>query len=168
MKKQNLILLPLLLATQMTFAGSYTDYAEIISVEDVYRTHTIREPYQDCYIQEFYQRQGGNDSATPEIMGGLLGGLVGRQFGKGKGKDAATIAGALLGASIAHDDDLAKSKTGRVVTREVCETKYRNDFERRLSNYLVKYSYDGRTFTDTTTIKPAGTSIKVRVRVSPE
>ncbi|SFV79939.1 Putative exported protein [hydrothermal vent metagenome] len=101
-------------------------------------------------------------------MGGILGGLIGNKFGKGKGKDAATVAGVLLGASLVHDDELSKSKTSRIVTREVCETKYRNEFERRLSNYLVKYSYDGRIFTDTTTIKPTGKSIKVRVRVSPE
>jgi uncharacterized protein YcfJ len=169
MKKQNLILLPLLLAMQMTFAGSYTDYAEIVSEEEVYQTHTIREPYQDCYIQEFYQRQS-DDSATPEIMGGILGGLVGRQFG-GKSKNSknvATVAGALLGASLVHDDELAKSKTGRIVTREVCETKYRNESESRLSNYLVKFIYDGRIFTYITKSKPSGKSIKVRVRVSPE
>jgi len=167
MKKQNLIFLPLLLAMQITFAGSYTDYADVVSVEKVYRTHTLREPYQDCYIKEFYQRRG-DDSATGEIMGGILGGLIGNQFGKGKGKDAATVAGALLGASLVHDDELAASKTGRIVTREVCETKYRNESERRLSNYLVKYNYDGRTFTYSTTSKPTGKSIKVRVRVSPE
>jgi uncharacterized protein YcfJ len=167
MTKKNLIILPLLLATQLTFAGSYTDIATIVSVEKVYRTHTIREPYQDCYIKEFY-RGSSDNSATNEIIGGILGGLIGNQFGKGRGKKAATVAGTLLGASIAHDDELAKSKTGRIVSREVCETKYRKESERRLSHYLVEYVHDGRTYSYTTKNKPYGESIKVRVEVSPD
>ena len=113
MTKKNLIVLPLLLATQLTFAGSYTDIATVVSVEKVYRTHTIREPYQDCYIKEFY-RGSGDNSATNEIIGGILGGLIGNQFGKGRGKKAATVAGTLLGASIAHDDELALQTTNGI------------------------------------------------------
>jgi hypothetical protein len=78
------------------------------------------------------------------------------------------VAGTLLGASLAHDDELAKSKTGRIVSREVCETKYRNESERRLSHYLVEYVHDGRTYSYTTKNKPYADTVKVRVRVSPE
>ncbi|TEU21810.1 MAG: glycine zipper 2TM domain-containing protein [Gammaproteobacteria bacterium] len=167
MKKQNLIFLTLLLATQFTVAGSYTDTATVVSVDKVYREHTIREPYQDCYIKEFYQ--GDSDgSATNEIMGGLLGGLVGNQFGGGDGKDAMTIAGALLGASLAHDDELAQAETGKVISREVCETKYRTSSKKRLSHYRVEYEYDGRTFTYTTQRKPYSDTIKIKVNVSPK
>ena len=166
MKKHKLILLPLLLMTSLSFAGSYTDTATVVSVDKVYREHTIREPYQDCYIKEFYQ--GDSDgSITNEIMGGLLGGLVGNQFGGGDGKDAMTIAGALLGASLAHDDELAQAKTGKVVSREVCETKHRITSKQSLSHYRVKYEYDGRTFTYTSKNKPIADMIKVRVNISP-
>jgi uncharacterized protein YcfJ len=79
-----------------------------------------------------------------------------------------TVAGALLGASIAHDDEIAKAKTGRVVSREVCETKYRTESQERLSHYRVEYEYDDRTFTYTTKNKPYGSSIKVNVEVSPK
>ena len=167
MQKQSLIFLPLLLATQLSFAGSYTDTATMTSVDKVYRDHTIREPYQDCYIKEFYQGNG-DGSATNEIIGGIFGGLIGNQFGKGSGKDAATIAGTLLGASLAHDDELAQAKTGRVVSKEVCETKYRTSSNKRLSHYRVEYEYDGRTFTYTTKNRPYADTVKVRVEVSPK
>ncbi len=166
MKKQILIFLPLMLAAQISFAGSFTDTATVISVDKVYKTHTIREPYQDCYIQEFYQNEG-DGSATNEIVGGLFGGLIGNQFGKGDGKKAMTAAGALLGASLAHDDELEKSKNARVVSKEVCETKYRTESQQQLNHYRVEYEYDGRTFTYTTRSKPYGDTIKVRIEVSP-
>lgn len=167
MNKQLLLSLPLLLSAQLSLAGSYTDSATVTSVDKIYKTHTIREPYQDCYIKESYQ--GDDDgSATNEIVGGLFGGLIGNQFGSGSGKDAMTVAGALLGASIAHDDEIAKAKTGRVVSREVCETRYRTESQERLSHYRVEYEYDDYTFTYTTKNKPYGSSIKVNVEVSPK
>ena len=166
MKKISFVFLSAALLSPLSIAGSYTDTATVVSVNKVYRDHSIREPYQDCYIKEFYQGEG-DGSATNEIMGGILGGLIGNQFGKGSGKDAMTVAGAALGASLAHDDELAKSKTGKVITREVCETKYRISSEKRLSHYRVEYEYGGRTFTYTSKRKPKSDSIKVRVEVSP-
>lgn len=166
MNKKNLILLPLMLTIQLSFAGSYIDTASVVSVDKIYRTHTIREPYQDCYIKEFYQNEG-DGSMTNEIVGGLFGGLIGNQFGGGNGKNAMTVVGALLGASLAHDDELAKSKNGRLVSKEICETKYRIEMQQRLSHYRVEYEYDGRTFSYTTKSKPYGDVIKVKVSVSP-
>ncbi|CAC9588433.1 hypothetical protein BHECKSOX_673 [Bathymodiolus heckerae thiotrophic gill symbiont] len=87
MKLNTIILTPILLLSQSAISVSYSDIAKITSVDKIYRTHTIREPYQDCYIEEFYQNEGD-----------------------GSGKDAKTIAGPLLGASFAYDDELAKSK----------------------------------------------------------
>ena len=151
----------------MSFAGSFSDEARVVSADPVYSNHIIREPYQDCYVKEVYESKG-DGSATNEIIGGIFGGLIGNQFGKGGGKDAATVAGTLLGASLAHDDELANSRNGRVVRKEICETKYRNESERRLDHYRVEYRYDGRTFTYTTQNRPDSDTIKVRVRVSPE
>ena len=165
--KIQLLLASVILSTQTAMAGSFVDTASVVSVEKIYRTHTIREPYQDCYIKEFYQGEG-DGSMTNEIVGGILGGLIGNQFGDGDGKKAATVAGTLLGASLAHDDEMAKAKSGKVITREVCETKYRNATETRLSHYRVEYEYDGRTFTYTTKNKPFSDNIRVRVSVTPQ
>ena len=166
MKNKLWMFLPVFLTTQFSIAGSFSDIAKVVSVDKIYKTHTIREPYQDCYIKEFYQGDG-DGSATNEIIGGLFGGLIGNQFGGGDGKKAMTVAGAVLGASLAHDDELAKSKTGTVVSKEICETKYRTESKERLSHYRVEYEYDGRTFTYTTKNKPYSDTIRVNVNISP-
>jgi uncharacterized protein YcfJ len=166
MKLNIMILTAMLLASQSAVSGSYSDTAKITSVDKIYRTHTIREPYQDCYIKEYYQADGDGSMAN-EIVGGLFGGLIGNQFGGGDGKDALTVAGALLGASLAHDDELRKSKTGRVISKEICETKYRTESIERLSHYRVEYEYDDRSFTYTTKNKPYGSTLKIKVNVSP-
>jgi uncharacterized protein YcfJ len=166
MKLNIMILTAMLLASQSAVSGSYSDTAKITSVDKIYRTHTIREPYQDCYIKEYYQADDDGSMAN-ELVGGLFGGLIGNQFGGGDGKDALTVAGALLGASLAHDDELKKSKTGRVVSKEICETKYRTEPIERLSHYRVEYEYDDRSFTYTTKNKPYGSTLKIKVNVSP-
>jgi hypothetical protein len=79
-----------------------------------------------------------------------------------------TAVGALLGASIAHDDELKKSKTGRLISKEICETKYRTKSVKRLSHYRVEYKYDGRIFTYTTKNKPYEKIIKVKIEVYPQ
>jgi uncharacterized protein YcfJ len=96
---------------------SYTDNAQVVSIEDVYREHTIKQPYQDCYTKEFRQRVSGDGSATNEIFGGILGGAIGNQFGGGSGKKVMTVAGALLGASIANDNERVGYK---VVNKQIC------------------------------------------------
>jgi len=164
-KINKFILLPLLLTTQLAVAGSYSDYAEVISVEKVYSEVIIKKPYQECYIRETTVRSGG-DSATPEIVGGIIGGVIGNKLGKGDGKKILTLAGILLGSSIAHDSDMKNSST-RVVSEEVCETKYQRKSEQRLSHYLVEYSYDGHDFAYKTKSRPIGDSIRVKVNISP-
>ena len=167
MNRTKLIFLSAAFLSPLALAGTYMDTAKVVAVDKVYQTHTIREPYQDCYIKEFYQPQG-DGSATNEIMGGILGGLIGNQFGDGRGKDAMTVAGAALGASLAHDDELAKSKTGKVITKEVCETKYRTRSEERLNHYRIQYEYEGHTFTYTSRRKPQSDEIRVKVQVTPK
>lgn len=167
MNKTPIVFLSTVLLSPLSLAGTYMDTAKVVSVDKVYQTHTIREPYQDCYIKEFYEPQG-DGSMTNEIMGGILGGLIGNQFGKGDGKDAMTVAGAALGASLAHDDELAKAKTGKVITKEVCETKYRTRSEERLKHYRIKYEYEDRTFTYTSRRKPQSDEIRIKVEVTPK
>ena len=159
-------LLPLLLVSQLAIAGSFSDYAKVISVEKVYANYIVNEPYQECYIKESTV-VSGDGSATNEIIGGIFGGLVGNAIGKGDGKKAATLAGIALGASLAHDEELAKSGTGRVVSEEVCETKYQQKSEIRLSHYLVNYEYEGRSFSYKTKRRPFDDTIEIKVNISP-
>ncbi len=161
---KNFVLITLVCLTQLVLAsGSYTDNARVISVEDIYRDHTIKHPYQDCYTKEF-RRKVSDDSVTNEIFGSIIGGVIGNQFGGGRGKKVMTAAGALLGASIAHD---GKRKGYETVNKQVCETKYTYSVERRFIHYLVKYEYSGHVYLFTTGKKP-GANIRVHVRITPK
>jgi uncharacterized protein YcfJ len=155
-----------LLVSGLSSAGSFTDQADIISVNKIYKDQVIREPYDECYIEETYQGDG-DGSATNEIVGGIFGGIIGNQFGDGDGKDIMTLAGTILGASLAHDEEVANSETGNIISKEVCERKYRTVTERRLSHYRVEYFYQGRTFTYNTKSRPSSNTITVKVKVTP-
>jgi uncharacterized protein YcfJ len=161
---KSLVLISLFLGTQLVMAGSYVDYATVISVEEVYKQYRTEEPYQECYIKETIQNQG-DGSATNEIMGAILGGAIGNQFGEGDGKEALTLAGIFLGASIANDAEKANSTGQVVVSQEVCETKVKTSFVNRLNHYLVHVDYEGRDLTFTSKKRPSEDIIKVKVTV---
>jgi len=161
---KSLVLISLFLGTQMAMAVSFTDYATVTSVEKVYKQYRVEEPYQECYIKETLQNQG-DGSATNEIMGAILGGAIGNQFGKGEGKEVMTLAGIVLGASMANDAEKANSTGQVVVSQEVCETKVRTNFEKRLSHYLVYINYEGRDLALKSKKRPYDDVIKVKVTI---
>ena len=164
---KSLVLISLFLGTQLVMAGSFTDYATVTSVEKVYKQYRVEEPYQECYIKETLQNQG-DGSATNEIIGAILGGAIGNKIAEDSsdsGKDVMTLAGIVLGASIANDAE-KKNSTGQViVSQEVCETKVRTSFEKRLSHYLVHIDYEGRDLSYTSKKRPYDDVIKVKVTV---
>ena len=162
---KSLVLISLFLGTQLVMAGSYVDYATVISVEEVYKQYRTEEPYQECYIKETLQNQG-DGSATNEIVGAILGGAIGNQLGDGDGKEALTLAGIFLGASIANDAEKANSTGQVVVSQEVCETKVKTSLVKRLSHYLVHIDYEGRDLAFTSKKRPSEDIIKVKVTVS--
>ena len=151
-----------ILASQLTFAGSFVDSATVTSVEKVFKQYRVDEPYQECYIKETVQ--SGDGSATNELMGAVLGGAIGNKLGDGDGKDAMTIFGAFLGASLANDAEKANG-TGTVVSQEVCENKVRQVIENRLSHYRVTVDYDGREVSFSSKKRPYDDIIKVEVSV---
>ena len=151
-----------ILASQLTFAGSFVDSATVTSVEKVFKQYRVDEPYQECYIKESVQ--SGDGSATNELMGAVLGGAIGNKLGDGDGKDAMTIFGAFLGASLANDAEKANG-TGTVVSQEVCENKVRQVIEKRLSHYRVTVDYDGREVSFSSNKRPYDDVIKVEISV---
>ena len=164
---KSLVLISLFLGTQLVMAGSYVDYATVISVEEVYKQYRTEEPYQECYIKETLQNQG-DGSATNEIMGAILGGAIGNKIGENSsdtGKDVLTFAGIVLGASMANDAEKANSTGQVVVSQEVCETKVKTSFVNRLSHYLVHVDYEGRDLAFTSKKRPYDDVIKVKVTV---
>ena len=166
---KSLVLISLFLGTQLVMAGSFTDYATVTSVEKVYKQYRVEKPYQECYIKETLQNQG-DGSATNEIIGAILGGAIGNKIAEDSsdtGKDVMTLAGIVLGASIANDAEKANSTDQVVVSQEVCETKVKTSFEKRLSHYLVHIDYEGRDLTYTSKKRPYDDVIKVKVTVKP-
>ena len=166
---KSLIVLPLLLTTQYTLAGSFVDYATVTSVEKVYKQYRVEKPVQECYIKETLQNPG-DGSPTNEIFGAIIGGAIGNKLAEDSsdtGKDVMTLAGIVLGASLAHDEEVANSSGSQVVvSQEVCETKVKTSFERRLSHYLVHIIYDGHELTYTTKKRPFEDVIKVMITVT--
>ena len=166
---KSLLLISLFLGTQQVIAGSYVDYATVISVEKVYKQYRTEEPYQECYIQETLQNTG-DGSATNEIIGAILGGAIGNKLAEDSsdsGKDVMTLAGIVLGASMANDAEKANSTGQVVVSQEVCESKVRTSFEKRLSHYLVYVDYEGRDLSFSSKKRPYDDVIKVIVTVEP-
>ena len=163
---KSLLIMSVILASQLTFAGSFVDSATVTSVEKVFKQYRVDEPYQECYIKETVQ--SGDGSATNELMGAVLGGAIGNKLGDGDGKDAMTIFGAFLGASLANDAEKAAAQangTGTVISQEVCENKVRQVIEKRLSHYRVTVDYDGREVSFSTKKRPFDDVIKVEVSV---
>ena len=92
-------------------------------VLDHYKNVIQQEPYDVEVCKQVRQNTGSGDgSATNEIIGAIFGGAIGNQFGEGDGKDAMTLAGIFLGASLAHDDQLAQGP-GVLVTKCYYETR---------------------------------------------
>ncbi len=136
---KKILMLALLTFSTMATAASYVDVIDVLGSEAIYTDVQTQQPYQHCY-----QVRKNSGSATNELIGGILGGAIGNQFGGGDGKKITTIAGSLLGASIANDIEKSQDAQGNTGhTKQVCETRYRNENSKRFSHYLVHYKYKG-------------------------
>ena len=111
-------------------------------VTDTYKTVIKQIPYRVEVCQDRVQ-PAGDGSATNELVGALFGGAIGNSFGKGDGKDAMTLFGALMGASLAHDDELAKGPTRTVTVCDV-ETRYEESRSKVYSHSTITFIHKGK------------------------
>ena len=114
-------------------------YSITAFVFDHYKSVVKQVPY-DVEVCKQVRQGTGDGSATNEIIGAIFGGAIGNQFGDGDGKDAMTLAGILLGASLAHDDQLAQGP-GVITTKCYIETRYQESVRSKV------YSHSTLTFT---------------------
>ncbi len=151
------------------------EYAEVISVEPLFRRVRTTVPRRECWDEEVTVRSRDRNrrygsSLGSVIAGGVIGGVIGHQFGSGSGNDAATAVGALLGSAIAsnkdNDDDRDHSVRERVRVVERCETRRETREEERADGYRVTYVYAGAEYTARTKTDP-GDKLRVRVAVTP-
>ena len=124
-----------------------TTHTVSATVVDHYKNVVKQVPYEVEVCKRV--RQGtGDGSATNEIIGAIFGGVIGNQFGEGGGKDAMTLAGIILGASLAHDDELAQGP-GVITTKCYIETRY-DEYVRKVYSHSTlttkirgkKYKFD--------------------------
>ena len=112
-------------------------------VFDHYKSVVKQVPYEVEVCKRVHQGTG-DGSATNEIIGAIFGGAIGNQFGEGDGKDAMTLAGMFLGASLAHDDEIAQGP-GVITTKCYIETRYNESIRKVYSHSTVSFTIDGKT-----------------------
>ena len=125
-----------------SLANSYpVDNAVVL---DHYKTVIKQMPYEVEVCKQVHQGTG-DGSATNEIIGAIFGGAIGNQFGEGDGKDAMTLAGMFLGASLAHDDELAQGP-GVLVTKCYYETRYEESVQKVYSHSTLTFRINGKKY----------------------
>ena len=140
--KKLIALFTIALSTTTMASNPYsTDTAVVF---DHYKNVIQQTPYRVEVCQDRVQHSG-DGSATNELVGALFGGAIGNSFGKGDGKDAMTLFGALMGASLAHDDELAKGPTKTVTVCDV-ETRYEESVSEVYSHSTITFSLKGRKY----------------------
>ena len=118
--------------------------AQSAIVLDHYKSVVKQVPY-DVEVCKQVRQGTGNGSATNEIIGAIFGGAIGNQFGEGDGKDAMTLAGIFLGASLAHDDELAQGP-GVITTKCYIETRYEESVHSKVySHSTLSFKINGKT-----------------------
>ena len=113
-------------------------------VFDHYKNVIQQTPYRVEVCQDRVQHSG-DGSATNELVGALFGGAIGNSFGKGDGKDAMTLFGALMGASLAHDDQIAKGPTRTVTVCDI-ETRYEESVSKAYSHSTISFTAKGKQY----------------------
>lgn len=159
-------------------------YAEVLEVEPIFRTVTVRSPERECWQEEVHTQVNYYDdrarrhrsTAGPTIAGGIIGGVIGRQFGDGKGRDAMTVVGTLVGSAIANSNAARRNHRASNYARSYsepsvewvqrCETVNRVHQEERIDGYRVTYLYNDREYITRSEHDP-GHRIPVRVSITP-
>lgn len=122
-------------------------YGRVVNARPIYQSVAIEVPEESCRVETVahseHRRSRNGDSFGSTVVGGLVGAAIGHEIGHGR--SGATAVGGLIGAAIGND----ASKHSRVVSysdREVCDTRYRTEYENRIIGYDVSYRYEGRIY----------------------
>lgn len=151
------------LAFPASAESTFSDSADVLSSEPIYKTARVKVPQRECWDEQ--ASSGGSMTAeiAGTVIGGVAGGVVGHQIGKGRGNDIATAAGAVAGAMAGRSVAQNRYPSDTEV-RTRCNETTRYESEDVVSGYRVTYRYMGQTFQTTTRDRP-GSQIPVRVSV---
>lgn len=102
----------------------FTEYANVVDVEPIYKRVRQETPSRECWIEheeqvviregssqnfgesQSYRNRSSSNNNGGAIVGGLIGGVIGNQIGRKAGRGArngATVAGAIIGSVIANE-----------------------------------------------------------------
>lgn len=186
---------PSLAAKNGATTQRFTEYANVVNVQPVYRQVTLREPTQQCWTEQeqhivgyeqttrYREQRVNRSSAGSAIVGGLIGGVIGNQLGRGHSRGSrtgATVAGAIIGSAIGNETGGHTSRHRRFQesgnsqstpiyeTRNVerCKRVVETRTESQLQHYNVTYQYKGRNFV-TQMPRDPGNKIELQVSVAP-
>lgn len=176
---KSLLLASTLVLSGLVQAQEFNDTARVISANPVYEQ--VNNPRRECWTEyrdtpREAPRRTSSRKATNiggAIVGGVVGGLLGNQVGKGHGKEVATaggaIAGAIVGNEIANnrednrdDNRYDDYRYGDTYDRGVERCADKDQWERRLTGYEVRYEYRGQTY-QTVMQRDPGPRLPVRV-----
>jgi len=120
----------------------FTEYAQVVNVQPIYREVRTREPRQECWTEEQqvivgyedvsrrtpyrYQEQQRSSSTGNAVVGGLIGGVIGNQLGRGhssSSRTGATVAGAIIGGAIANETSNQVSRHRRTAPSRDVESR---------------------------------------------
>lgn len=185
-------------ATELRKADTrFTEYADVIDVQPVYKNIRVREPRQECWIEtrekivgyespryERHQahRSEQRHSAGGAVVGGLIGGVIGNQLGRGHSSGSragATIAGAIIGSAVGNEarGDVSRHRRQQPTVRQGAPIYQTEEVERckqvsesRLEQRIQHYdvTYRYKGRTFTTrTKRDPGRQIELQVSVKP-
>ena len=141
LKQLGVILVASIISTASMAANPYAVRAIVL---DHYKNVVKQVPY-DVEVCKRVHQGTSDGSATNEIIGAIFGGAIGNQFGEGDGKDAMTLAGMFLGASLAHDEELAQGP-GVITTKCYIETRYEESVRSKVySHSTLSFTLNGKT-----------------------
>ena len=136
------------------------DYAQILAVTAVNKTvETPEEVCSDVPVSHKAPVKDENRIAGM-VIGGVVGGLVGNQIGAGTGKDLATVAG-VAGGAYAGNQVQKKMQDGDTKTSIERRCKTVTKAHQKVVGYDVRYSLNGKEFSERTTTKPSGDRLPV-------
>ncbi|MFK7993691.1 MAG: glycine zipper 2TM domain-containing protein [Granulosicoccus sp.] len=186
------------LATDHRLASDrFTEYADVIDVQPVYKNIRVREPRQECWVEtrqriigyeapryENHQahRSERRHSSGGAVVGSLIGGVIGNQLGRGHSSGSragATIAGAIIGGAVGNEarGDVNRHRNRRPAVRQGAPIYQTEEIERckeisesRLEQRIQHYdvTYRYKGRTFTTrTKRDPGRQIELQVSISP-
>ena len=127
----------LAIAASATFAFTGTAKAQTI-ITDHYKTVIEKDAYD---VEVCYNKNVPGDKTGDTLKGAIIGGIIGNNVGN---VDNGGAIGAVIGGMLGHNNSDATGGTKRVCQME---TRYNENPKEIYSHSIVRFVYEGKTYT---------------------